>query len=123
MRMTPGRSVIPMHLVLAGPPAAQGGDWTTCGGNDWNQRYSTLRQTDTSNVASAFVAIPGEEQNDSKTGKLLWQFNGGAGCNSAPMTFTHGGEQFVAVARGGNFQLTFPLGGAVLVFGLPKARK
>jgi PQQ-dependent dehydrogenase (methanol/ethanol family) len=60
---------------------------------------------------------------DSKTGKLLWQFNGGAGCNSAPMTFTHGGEQFVAVACGGNFQLSFPLGDAVLVFGLPKARK
>jgi alcohol dehydrogenase (cytochrome c) len=60
---------------------------------------------------------------NSKTGKLLWQFNGGAGCNSAPMTFTHGGEQFIAVACGGNFQLSFPLGDAVLVFGLPKARK
>jgi PQQ-dependent dehydrogenase (methanol/ethanol family) len=60
---------------------------------------------------------------DSKTGKLLWQFNGGAGCNSAPMTFNHGGEQFVAVACGGNFQLSFPLGDALLVFGLPKARK
>jgi alcohol dehydrogenase (cytochrome c) len=60
---------------------------------------------------------------DSKSGKMLWQFNGGAGCNSAPMTFTHGGEQFVAVACGGNFQLSFPLGDAVLVFGLPKARK
>ena len=60
---------------------------------------------------------------DSKSGKLLWQFNGGAGCNSAPMTFTHGGEQLVAVACGGNFQLSYPLGDAVIVFGLPKARK
>jgi PQQ-dependent dehydrogenase (methanol/ethanol family) len=60
---------------------------------------------------------------DSKSGKMLWQFNGGAGCNSAPMTFTHGGEQFVAVACGGNFQRSFPLGDAVLVFGLPKAKK
>ncbi len=59
---------------------------------------------------------------DSKSGKLLWQFNGGAGCNSAPMTFTHGGEQFIAVACGGNFQLSFPLGDAVLVFGLPKRK-
>jgi glucose dehydrogenase len=57
---------------------------------------------------------------DSKTGKMLWQFNGGAGCNSAPMTFNHGGEQFVAVACGGNFQLSYPLGNAVFVFGLPK---
>jgi alcohol dehydrogenase (cytochrome c) len=57
---------------------------------------------------------------NSKTGKQLWQFNAGAGCNSAPMTFTHGGEQFVAVACGGNFQLSYPLGNAVFVFGLPK---
>ena len=56
----------------------------------------------------------------SRTGKLLWQFNGGAGCNSAPMSFMHGGEQFIAVACGGNFQLSYPLGDAVLVFGLPK---
>jgi hypothetical protein len=57
---------------------------------------------------------------DSKTGKLLWQFNGGAGCNSAPMTFEWNGEQFIAVACGGNFQLSYPLGNSVYVFGLPK---
>ena len=56
---------------------------------------------------------------NSKTGKLLWQFNAGAGCNSAPMTFTMGGEQFVAVACGGNFQISYPLGDALMVFGLP----
>ncbi len=55
----------------------------------------------------------------SKTGKLLWQFNAGAGCNSAPMTFTHNGEQFIAVACGGNFQISYPLGDALMVFGLP----
>ncbi len=58
---------------------------------------------------------------DSKTGKLLWQFNAGAGCNSAPMTFKYKGEQFIAVACGGNFQLSFPLGNSVYIFGLPKA--
>jgi PQQ-dependent dehydrogenase (methanol/ethanol family) len=57
---------------------------------------------------------------DSRTGKLLWQFNGGAGCNSAPMSFSFKGEQFIAVACGGNFQLNFPLGNSVYVFGLPK---
>ena len=36
------------------------------------------------------------------------------------MTYMHGGEQFIAVACGGNFQLSFPLGDAVYVFGLPK---
>jgi PQQ-dependent dehydrogenase (methanol/ethanol family) len=57
---------------------------------------------------------------ESRTGKLLWQFNAGAGCNAAPMTFTHGGEQFIAVACGGNFQLSYPLGDAIIVFGLPR---
>jgi alcohol dehydrogenase (cytochrome c) len=56
---------------------------------------------------------------DSKTGKLLWQFNGGAGCNSAPMSFEHKGEQFIGVACGGNFQLSYPLGNSVYLFGLP----
>jgi alcohol dehydrogenase (cytochrome c) len=58
---------------------------------------------------------------DSRTGQLLWQFNGGAGCNGTPMSFELDGEQFVAQACGGNFQLNYPLGDAILVFGLPKA--
>lgn len=58
---------------------------------------------------------------DSKTGKLLWQFNAGAGCNSAPMSFEYEGEQFIGVACGGNYQINFPLGDAVMIFGLPKA--
>jgi len=33
---------------------------------------------------------------------------------------TPDGEQFVAVACGGNFQLSYPLGDAIIVFGLPK---
>jgi hypothetical protein len=33
------------------------------------------------------------------------------------------GEEFVAVAAGGNFQLRYPLGDAVFIFGLPKAGK
>ncbi len=57
---------------------------------------------------------------DSRTGKLLWQFNAGAGCNSAPMSFSYKGEQFIGVACGGNFQLNYPLGAGVFVFGLPK---
>ncbi|MEP6573524.1 MAG: PQQ-binding-like beta-propeller repeat protein [Gemmatimonadota bacterium] len=56
---------------------------------------------------------------NSKTGKALWSFNGGAGCNSAPMSFMMGGEQMIAVACGGNFQLSYPLGDVLYVFGLP----
>ena len=36
------------------------------------------------------------------------------------MSFSYRGEQFIAVACGGNFQLSYPLGDAVFVFGLPK---
>jgi PQQ-dependent dehydrogenase (methanol/ethanol family) len=59
---------------------------------------------------------------NSRTGDLVWQFNGGAGCNSAPMTFMHEGQQMIAVACGGNFQLSYPLGDAIFVFALPKTR-
>jgi hypothetical protein len=36
------------------------------------------------------------------------------------MTMEWQGEQFIAVACGGNFQLNYPLGNSVLIFGLPK---
>jgi alcohol dehydrogenase (cytochrome c) len=58
---------------------------------------------------------------DARTGKVLWSFYCGAGVNAAPSVFEVDGEQFVAVAAGGNFQLGYPLGDAVFVFGLPKA--
>jgi hypothetical protein len=35
------------------------------------------------------------------------------------MSFMHKGEQFIGVACGGNFQISYPLGDAVFVFGLP----
>jgi len=56
---------------------------------------------------------------DAKTGKQLWTFQAGAGCNAPPVTYTVDGKQYVAVACGGNFQLGYPLGDAVLVFALP----
>jgi len=41
--------------------------------------------------------------------------------NAAPAVFELDGEQFIAVAAGGNFQISYPLGNSVFVFGLPKA--
>jgi PQQ-dependent dehydrogenase (methanol/ethanol family) len=60
---------------------------------------------------------------DAKTGAVLWQFQCGAGVNAAPSVFSMDGEEFVAVAAGGNFQLRYPLGDAIFIFGLPKAGK
>jgi PQQ-dependent dehydrogenase (methanol/ethanol family) len=57
---------------------------------------------------------------DARTGKSLWSFQAGAGCNAPPVTYMLDGTQYVAVACGGNFQLGYPLGDAVLVFSLPR---
>ena len=60
---------------------------------------------------------------DAKTSAVLWQFQCGAGVNAAPAVFSVDGEEFVAVAAGGNFQLRYPLGDAIFIFGLPKTGK
>lgn len=56
---------------------------------------------------------------DARTGKTLWTFQGGAGCNAPPVTYSLDGKQYIAVACGGNYQLGYPLGDAVMVFALP----
>jgi len=58
---------------------------------------------------------------DARTGTLLWHFTAGAGCNAPPVTYELDGKQYIAVACGGNYQLGYPLGDAVLVFSLPGA--
>lgn len=82
--------------MIGGATATAGGLVFTGEGNGWFKAY------------------------DARTGAVLWQFYCGAGVNAAPSVFEVDGEQFVAVAAGGNFQLGFPLGDAVFVFGLPK---
>lgn len=57
---------------------------------------------------------------DAKGGKKLWRFNLGAGVNAPPVTYTVNGEQYIAVAAGGNFQLGFPYGDVVAIFKLRK---
>jgi PQQ-dependent dehydrogenase (methanol/ethanol family) len=55
---------------------------------------------------------------DAANGDLLWQFNAGAGVNAAPMTYSVGGVQYVAVAAGGNFQIGSRIGDNLYVFAL-----
>ncbi len=59
---------------------------------------------------------------DDATGQVKWEFQAGAGVNAAPVTFEVDGEQFIAVAAGGNFQIKAPYGDSLLVFGLPRKR-
>jgi len=83
--------------MMGGATATAGGLVFTGEGNGWFKAY------------------------DAKTGAVLWKFYCGAGVKAAPSVFEVDGEQFVAVAAGGNFQISYPLGNAVFVFGLPKA--
>jgi PQQ-dependent dehydrogenase (methanol/ethanol family) len=57
---------------------------------------------------------------DAATGKTLWHYNLGAGVNAPPVTYEVNGVQYVAVAAGGNFQMTYPLGDAIAIFKLAK---
>ena len=52
---------------------------------------------------------------DAKTGKILWKFQTGSGVVAPPVTWSEGGEQFVAVASG--------WGGAVPLWGGDVAKK
>lgn len=56
---------------------------------------------------------------NAKDGTELWHFNTGAGVNAPPVTYAVAGKQFVAVASGGHKLFSFPLGDAVIAFGLP----
>ena len=55
-----------------------------------------------------------------KTGKLLWEFNCGAGANAMPVSYSVKGRQYVAMGCGGNTQLDFKRGNTMVVFALPK---
>lgn len=55
---------------------------------------------------------------DTRTGKLLWRFQTGAGVNAPSVTYEAGGKQFVVVAAGGNKLFKIPPGNAVIGFGL-----
>jgi PQQ-dependent dehydrogenase (methanol/ethanol family) len=55
---------------------------------------------------------------DAKTGRRLWSFAAAAGVNAPPITYAVEGQQFVAVAAGGNYQINSPRGDQVLAFSL-----
>jgi alcohol dehydrogenase (cytochrome c) len=56
---------------------------------------------------------------NAKTGQKLWHFFLGAGVNAPPVAYQVNGREYIAVAAGGNFQMTYPLGDAVAIFALP----
>lgn len=55
-----------------------------------------------------------------KTGKLLWEYNCGAGANAMPVSYAVKGQQYVAMGCGGNTQIDFKRGNSMVVFALAK---
>ena len=55
---------------------------------------------------------------DARTGEELWRFQTGFGADAPPMTYEVDGEQFVAIATGGNMIIGSAPGDAVWVFSL-----
>jgi len=55
---------------------------------------------------------------NARSGDRVWRYNLGAGVNAPPITYQVNGEQYIAVAAGGNFQLSFPYGDALAIFKL-----
>lgn len=56
----------------------------------------------------------------SDSGELLWQAKADAGVNAPPISYEVDGEQYVAVAAGGNAIFGYPAGDNVLVYKLKK---
>ena len=55
---------------------------------------------------------------DSASGSRLWQFQAGAGVNAPPSSYAVDGKQYVVVAAGGNVQLNYKRGNAIIAFTL-----
>jgi len=53
---------------------------------------------------------------DSKSGKVLWSFNAGAGVNAPPSSYMVGGKQYVVVGAGGNVQIDSKRGDSIIAF-------
>ncbi len=55
---------------------------------------------------------------DAGTGAELWRFQAGAGVNAPPASYTVDGRQYIVVAAGGNTQLDYKRGNALIAFTL-----
>jgi alcohol dehydrogenase (cytochrome c) len=59
---------------------------------------------------------------NASNGQRLWRFQLGAGVNAPPVSYEVNGVQYIAVAAGGNFQLSYPYGDAVAIFKLASTK-
>ncbi len=55
---------------------------------------------------------------DAATGSTLWSFQAGAGVNAPPSSYSVEGKQYIVVGAGGNAQLNYKRGNAIIAFTL-----
>jgi alcohol dehydrogenase (cytochrome c) len=55
---------------------------------------------------------------DAANGHVLWTFNAGAGVNAPPSSYMVDGKQYIVVGAGGNVQLDYKRGNAIIAFTL-----
>src|SRR5579883_629568 len=55
---------------------------------------------------------------DATNGHVLWTFNAGAGVNAPPSSYMVDGKQYIVVGAGGNVQLNYKRGNAIIAFTL-----
>jgi PQQ-dependent dehydrogenase (methanol/ethanol family) len=53
---------------------------------------------------------------DATNGKILWQFQAGAGVNAPPSSYSVGGKQYIVVGAGGNVQVNSKRGNSIIAF-------
>ncbi len=53
---------------------------------------------------------------DSSNGKMLWDFQAGAGVNAPPSAYSVGGQEYVVVGAGGNVQINSKRGNSIIAF-------
>ena len=53
---------------------------------------------------------------DTASGKVLWQFQTGAGVNAPPSSYEVGGKQYIVVGSGGNAQINSKRGNNIIAF-------
>jgi alcohol dehydrogenase (cytochrome c) len=53
---------------------------------------------------------------DAGTGKVVWTYHAGAGVNAPPSSYTVDNKQYIVVGAGGNTQINFKRGNAIIAF-------
>jgi quinohemoprotein ethanol dehydrogenase len=108
--------------------SAMSGNWTAIGATTnkiaWQKnvpyRVGSGGGSTTTAGGLVFHGDPGGtmQARDAKTGELLWQFQTGFGAEATPMVYEVDGDEYVAIAAGGNQGVGSANGDAVWAFSL-----